>query len=35
MLEDRAWQVKATMPKPGPAGEATGELCLFLVEDQS
>jgi hypothetical protein len=35
VLGDRAWLVKATMPKPAPAGEAEGELYLFLVEDES
>ena len=35
LLGERAWRVKATMPKPGPAGEAAGELCLFLVEDET
>jgi hypothetical protein len=35
VLGDRAWRVKATMPKPGPAGEAAGELYLFLVEAES
>jgi hypothetical protein len=33
VLGDRAWQVKATMPKPAPSGETEGELYLFLVED--
>ena len=35
VLGDRAWKVKAMMPKPAPAGEAEGELYLFLVEDES
>jgi hypothetical protein len=35
VLGDRAWKVKATMPKPAPSGEAEGELYLFLVEDES
>ena len=33
VLGDRAWRVKATMPKPAPTGEAEGELYLFLTED--
>jgi hypothetical protein len=33
VLGDRVWRVKATMPKPAPAGEAEGELYLFLIED--
>jgi hypothetical protein len=33
VLGDRAWRVKATMPKPAPSGEAEGELYLFLIED--
>jgi len=35
VVGDRAWRVKAAMPKPAPAGETEGELYLFLVEDQS
>jgi hypothetical protein len=33
VLGDRAWRVKATMPKPAPTGEAESELYLFLIED--
>jgi hypothetical protein len=33
-LNDKLWRVKASMPKPGPAGEAQGELYLFLIEDE-
>ena len=35
VLGDRAWRVKATMPKPAPTGEAEGELYLFLIEYES
>ena len=31
VLGDRAWKVKAKMPKPAPAGEAEGEIYLLLV----
>ena len=34
-LNGKLWRVKATMPKPAPTGEADGELCLFLIEDES
>jgi len=33
-LNDKLWRVKASMPKPGPSGEANGELYLFLIEDE-
>ncbi len=33
VLGDRAWRVKATMPKPAPNGQVDGELYLFLIED--
>ena len=34
-LNDKLWRVKASMPKPGPSGEANGELYLFLIEDDA
>jgi hypothetical protein len=34
-LHDKLWRVKASMPKPGPQGEANGELYLFLIEDDA
>ena len=34
-LNDKIWRVKASMPKPGPSGEANGELYLFLIEDDA
>lgn len=34
-LNGNIWRVKATMPKPAPTGEADGELCLFLIEDDA
>ena len=34
-LNDKLWRVKATMPKPGPSGEANGELYTFLIEDDT
>ena len=34
-LKDKIWRVKASMPKPGPSGEANGELYLFLIEDDA
>ena len=33
-LNDKLWRVKASIPKPGPSGEANGELYLFLFEDE-
>ena len=33
-LNDKLWRVKASMSKPGPSGEANGELYLFLIEDE-
>ena len=33
-LNEKLWCVKASMPKPGPSGEANGELYLFLIEDE-
>ena len=33
-LNGKLWRVKASMPKPGPSGEANGELYLFLIEDE-
>ena len=33
-LNDKLWRVKASMPKPGPSGEANGELYLFLIEEE-
>ena len=33
-LNGKLWRVKACMPKPGPSGEANGELYLFLIEDE-
>lgn len=33
-LNEKLWRVKASMPKPGPNGEANGELYLFLIEDE-
>ena len=33
-LNSKLWRVKAYMPKPGPSGEANGELYLFLIEDE-
>ena len=33
-LNEKIWRVKASMPKPGPSGEAQGELYLFLIEDE-
>ena len=34
-LNNKLWRVKATMPKPGPSGEANGELYIFLIEDDT
>ncbi len=34
-LNNQLWRVKATMPKPGPSGEANGELYIFLIEDDT
>ena len=34
-LNDKLWRVKASMPKPGPSGEANGELYIFLIEDDT
>ena len=31
----KLWRVKASIPKPGPSGEANGELYLFLIEDDT
>lgn len=33
-INNKLWKVKATMPKPSPSGEASGELYLFLIEDE-
>ena len=33
-LNNKLWWVRASMPKPGPSGEANGELYLFLIEDE-
>ena len=34
-LNGKLWRVKASMPKPGPSGEANGELYIFLIEDDT
>jgi hypothetical protein len=31
-INGKSWIIKATMPKPSPTGEDTGELYLVLIE---
>lgn len=33
-IHEKLWIIKATMPKPSPAGEELGELYLFLIEEE-
>ena len=33
-MSEKLWRVKATLPKPSPAGEALGEIYLILEEDE-
>jgi hypothetical protein len=33
VLRDRIWLIEAHVPRPGPDGEASGEILMHLVED--